>query len=105
MGQKSGLMGSEFDSRSKDRGFDSHPILDGNGVKAMPGLIPVHPFLVYSTHEKKENIGSKMGNIIRGTFLYKCFFGVPTFSYLYFLSIHVLNEPGLGVQESILAWL
>jgi len=22
------------------RGFESHPILDENGVKAMPGLIP-----------------------------------------------------------------
>jgi len=22
------------------RGFKSHPLLDGNGVKAMPGLIP-----------------------------------------------------------------
>jgi hypothetical protein len=32
---------SELDSRSKDYGFKSHhiQILDGNGLKAMPGLI------------------------------------------------------------------
>jgi len=26
--------------RLEGRGFESHPMLDGNGVKAMPGLIP-----------------------------------------------------------------
>ena len=45
----------ELDSRSKGRGFESHPILDGNGVKALPGSIPVHLILVHSIHEKKEN--------------------------------------------------
>jgi len=30
----------EHDSRLDGRGFKSHPIPDGNGVKAMPGLIP-----------------------------------------------------------------
>jgi len=27
-------------SRSEGRGFDPCPMLDGSGVKAMPGLIP-----------------------------------------------------------------
>ncbi len=39
-GQKSGLMVSILDSQLEGRGFESHPILDGNGVKAMPELIP-----------------------------------------------------------------
>jgi len=30
----------KLDSRLEGRRFESHPILDGNGVKAMPGLIP-----------------------------------------------------------------
>jgi len=30
---------SEHDSRLEGRGFESYPILDGNGFKAMPGLI------------------------------------------------------------------
>jgi len=35
-GRKPGLVDSKLDSRSKGRGFQSHPILDGNGVKTMP---------------------------------------------------------------------
>jgi len=35
-----GLVVSELDSRLESRGFKSHPLLDGNGVKAMPGSIP-----------------------------------------------------------------
>ena len=39
--RQSGLVGSELDSRPKDREFESRlvssNILDGNGVKAMPG--------------------------------------------------------------------
>jgi len=31
---------SKLDSRSKGRGFNSHPILDENGFKAMPGWEP-----------------------------------------------------------------
>jgi len=31
---------SELDSELEGRGFESHPVLDGNGVKAMPGSIP-----------------------------------------------------------------
>jgi len=31
---------SKLDSQFEGRGFKSHPILNGNGVKAMPGLIP-----------------------------------------------------------------
>ncbi len=34
-------MVSELDSQSKGRGFEHHPILDGNGFKAMPGSIAV----------------------------------------------------------------
>ena len=36
-------MGSELDSRSKGRGFESCPLLDGNNVKVMPGSIPETP--------------------------------------------------------------
>ena len=41
-GRKSGLVVSILDSRLEGRGFESHPILilNGNGVKAMPGSIP-----------------------------------------------------------------
>jgi len=39
-GRQSGLVLSKLDSQLEGRGFKSHPILDGNGVKAMPGLIP-----------------------------------------------------------------
>jgi len=30
----------ELNSPSQGRGFESHPILEGNGFKAMPGSIP-----------------------------------------------------------------
>ena len=51
-------MGSEFDSRSKGSGFESHLILDGNGVKAMPGSIIVpNPG---SFKWKEKNTGSQM---------------------------------------------
>jgi len=36
-------------------------MLDGSGVKAMPGSIPV-PILVHSISEKKENTGSQLGH-------------------------------------------
>jgi len=39
----------------------SHPILDGNGVKTMPGRLK-YPILVHSIIEKKENTGSQMGH-------------------------------------------
>ncbi len=32
---------SELDSQLEGHGFESHPMLDGNGVKAMPRSIPV----------------------------------------------------------------
>jgi len=51
-GQKPGLVDSKLDSRSKGRGFESHPILDGNGVKTMPGRLKC-PILVHSIIEKK----------------------------------------------------
>ncbi len=38
---KSGLVVSELDSGLEGRGFKSHPILDANSVKTMPGLIPL----------------------------------------------------------------
>jgi hypothetical protein len=38
----------------KGRGFESHPILDVNGVKTMPDRLK-YPFLVYSMIENKEN--------------------------------------------------
>ena len=39
LGQKSGLVVSKLDSQLEGRGLESHPILDGYSVKAMPGLI------------------------------------------------------------------
>ncbi len=33
-------MASKHDSQLKGRGFKSHPMLDGTGVKGMPGSIP-----------------------------------------------------------------
>jgi len=42
-GQKSGLVVSKLDSRKEGRGFKSHPLLDGNGLKAMPGSILAAP--------------------------------------------------------------
>ena len=44
LGRKSGLVVNELDSLSIGLGFESLLIqhyLDGNGIKAMPGLIPV----------------------------------------------------------------
>jgi hypothetical protein len=43
------------------RGFISCPILDINGVKAMPGLFPA-PNPGSFNNQKKENIGSQMGH-------------------------------------------
>jgi len=40
-GRKSGLVVSVLNSRSKGRWFESHPILDGNGFKAMSVSIDV----------------------------------------------------------------
>jgi len=37
----SSLVIIKLDSRSKGRGFESHPIQDGNGFKVMPGSIAV----------------------------------------------------------------
>jgi hypothetical protein len=39
-GQKSGLMVSKHDSLMEGYGFESNPMLDGNCVKAMTGMIP-----------------------------------------------------------------
>jgi len=40
LGWKSGLVVSKLDSWLEGHGFKSHPIIDGNGVKAMPWSIP-----------------------------------------------------------------
>jgi len=45
---------SELYSQLEGRGLESHPVLYGNGVKTM------HPILVHSINQKKENIGSQM---------------------------------------------
>jgi len=37
-GQKSGLVVSKLNSQFEGRGFEFHPMLDGNGVKAMPWI-------------------------------------------------------------------
>jgi len=38
--QKLWSSGRALGSQSEGRGFDPRPMLDGNGVKAMPGSIP-----------------------------------------------------------------
>lgn len=60
-GIKSGLVGIELDSQSKDHGFKSHPI-DGNSVKAIDQSIPVLNVLVLPTVEEKENTGAQLGH-------------------------------------------
>jgi len=44
---------SKLDSQSKGFGFESHPTLDGNGVKAMPGQFK-YPILVHSIQYLKR---------------------------------------------------
>ncbi len=39
LGSKSGLVVGILNSQMEGHGFESHPILDGIGVKAMPGSI------------------------------------------------------------------
>jgi len=46
----------------KGRGFKSHPMLDGNGVKAMPESIPVPNPGSLINRKKKENISNQMGH-------------------------------------------
>ncbi len=57
--QKLWSSGRALGSGSEGRGFDPHPMLDGSGVKAMPGSIPV-PSVLHATYEQKEN---SIGNI------------------------------------------
>jgi len=46
---------SNRDSQLEDGGFKSHPILDGNGIKAMPGSIPApNPGSFNNWKERKE---------------------------------------------------
>jgi hypothetical protein len=57
-GRKSGLVIKKLYSRLEGCGFESYPMLEGNGVKAMPASITAHN---HSIIEKKENIGGQMG--------------------------------------------
>ncbi len=61
LGQKPGLVDSKLDSQLKGHGFESHPILDGNGVKTMPGWLK-YPILVHWMIKKKENKSGQMGH-------------------------------------------
>jgi len=38
--RKSGLVVSKLDPQLEGRGLESHPLIDGNGIKTMPGSIP-----------------------------------------------------------------
>ncbi len=59
-GRKPGLVDSKLDSWSKVCGFESHPTLDGNGVKTLPGWLK-YPILVHSMIEKKKIQVAKWG--------------------------------------------
>ncbi len=74
--RKSGLVVSELDSQFKDCGFESCliQILDGNGLKAMPGSIPA-PILVHSWKNKKIWV-DKWGKPTKKTFLKKVFYSL-----------------------------
>ncbi len=52
--------GRALGSRLEGHGFDPRPMLDGTGVKAMPGLIFAHPILVH--YRKKKNNDCQMGH-------------------------------------------
>jgi len=52
-GQKSGLVVSVLDSWFEGHGFESHPIIDGNGVKPCQNQF-LHPILVHSIIEKER---------------------------------------------------
>ncbi len=59
--RKSGLVVGVLNSCLEDRGLESHPMLDGNCVKAMPGSISSHnPGSLII--KKKEKKGSQMGH-------------------------------------------
>jgi len=49
---------SQLDSKLEGRGFESHPIVNGNVFKAMPGSIV----------ENKEITGSQMGRTKKNIF-------------------------------------
>ncbi len=71
IGQKSSLVVSVLNSCLVDCGFESHPMLDGNCVKAMPGYTTA-PNSGSLFIEKKENKGSLMGHtkkIFKKTFI------------------------------------
>jgi len=58
--------GTALGSQSEVCGFDPRPILDGSGVKAMPGLISTHQFWIII-----ENTGNQMGHTKKKLFKYK----------------------------------
>ncbi len=63
MGRKSGLVVSELDSQSKSCGFESRliQILDGNGLKAMPGSGKSYKLhvTIYMLHVESEKVQVK----------------------------------------------
>jgi len=67
----------KLDSQLGGRGFETHPILDGNGVKAIPGSIPA-PYRVHTIIKKRENVGSQMGHT-KKYFLKDCVLQSKTF--------------------------
>ncbi len=52
-------MVSALDSRLEGNGFDSHPKLDGKGVKAIPGSIPA-PNSGSFSNGKERKFGNQM---------------------------------------------
>jgi hypothetical protein len=56
----SGLGVSKLDSRLVGRRFEFHPLLDGVSKPCQDQFL--HPILVHSIIEKKENIGGQMGH-------------------------------------------
>jgi len=69
-GRKSGLVISKLDSQLEGRGFESHPILDGNGVKAMLGSIPTPNPGSFSNWKRKKIQGAKWGTPKKKKYIY-----------------------------------
>jgi hypothetical protein len=63
LGRQTGLMVSKLDSLLKGCGIECHPIRDGNGFKAMPGLISApNSGLDIKGKERKYRYPSQMGH-------------------------------------------
>jgi len=52
---------SKLESQLQDCGFESHPMLDKNGVKAMPRLITTHNPGSLINGKRKKILGAKWG--------------------------------------------